>query len=52
MNDKEIAKEILLKLIEQKILIFTPTEPSNEKNLQAVCSAYKTVYQTVSLPDR
>lgn len=52
MNDKEIAKEILLKLIEEKVLVFAPTEPNNEKNLQAVCEAYKTVYQTVVLPNQ
>lgn len=50
MSDKEIAKEILLKLIEEKVLIFTPTEQNNEKNLQSICEAYKTVFQTVAVP--
>ena len=48
MNDQEIAKEILLKLIENKILVYNPLEPDNEKNLKTICGAYLTVFQTVS----
>lgn len=45
MNDQEIAKEILMKLIENSFL--GNDQETQSKQIQAVCDAYSTVYQTV-----
>ena len=45
MNYKEIAKEILLKLIDKGIL--GNDQKTRSEQIQAVCDAYATVYQTV-----
>lgn len=56
MDNLEITKEIVLKLIETGKIAqpidktkraYSPEE-ANEKYLEEVCKAYKTVYQTVN----
>ena len=55
MSDKEIAMTIVLKMLELNVIRFgTPAnseEDNNRKNVETVCNAYKTVYQTVKQGD-
>ena len=44
MDDKEIAKEILLKCIEQSLV---KRSSGNETAIDAVCEAYKMILKTV-----
>ena len=56
MNEKEIAMNIVFKMLEMKALTLAKTNDNdsaeqavqkNQKNIETVCNAYKTVYQTV-----
>ena len=56
MTDKEIAKDILIKMLETNIFQFgmknsnnSPTEflAANNENVQTVCNAFKQIYQAV-----
>ena len=55
MSDKEIAMNIVLKMLELNLINFgTPSnnqEENNHKHLETICKAYETVYQTVKQTD-
>lgn len=57
MDTKEIAMQIVLKMLETNVLFFEGTSKNftqeqakkyNQECVDTVCNAYKTVYQTVS----
>ena len=47
MNDKEIAKEIVIKLIDAKCIQFEQF-PEADTYVDLVCKAYEQVYKTVN----
>ena len=51
MTEKEIAMTIVLKMLDKDVILLekstSDTKDNNQKRVEAVCDAYKTVYQTV-----
>lgn len=47
MSEKDIAKEIVIKMIEKDI-IFRSEFPNAESTVDLICEAYKKIYTTVS----